>query len=152
MRSIRVRAAALLVALALGACSGRPRVDALPVDEAVLHGSIERGLACVARMYDGDSFRDDYLRFEYPGEAIESPLPGYRLTYRILDAYFIVLMIRQAAVPPGEARSLFDRAEAATAALVPQWRRKGIYNLRREPVHGGIALDTYAILAVLRRR
>ena len=47
----------------------------------------------VARMYDGNSFRDEYLRFAYPGEAIESPLPGYRLTYRILDAYFAAVLV-----------------------------------------------------------
>jgi len=101
-------------------------------------------------MYDGNSFRDSYLQYEYPGEAIESPIPGYRLTYRVLDAYFIVLMIRQAGVPPGQARELFERAETATGSLVPLWRRRGIFNLRRDPVRGGIALDTYAILAVLR--
>ena len=102
-------------------------------------------------MTDGDSFHDGYLQYEYPGEALASPLPGRRLTYRILDAYFIVLMIRQAGVQPGGAQALFDRAETATASLVPLWRQQGIYNLRRHPVRGGVALDTYAILAVLQR-
>jgi len=137
---------AWLVALCLAACRGPGALD-----DAVVEPSAEKGLACVARLYDGNAFRDDYLRYEYPGEAIESPLVGYRLTYRMLDAYFIVQMIRQAGVPPGEAGLLFERADAVTAALVPRWRRQGIYNLRRNPAHGGIALDTYAILAVLRR-
>jgi len=138
-----------LVALSLGAClSSGPDHDA--ARDPALESAIQKGLACVARAYDGNSFRDDYLQYEYQGEAVVSPLAGYRLTYRILDAYFIVLMLRQAGVTPGEAGSLFDRAEAVTAALVPAWRAKGIYNLRRNPARDGIALDTYAILAVLR--
>ena len=141
----RIRLVTLAALLAATACPGRTPGPATP-----LRSSIDRGLACVARLYDGDSFRDRYLTYEYPGEALESPVPGERLTYRILDAYFIVLMIRQAGVGPGEAGVLFERAEAATASLVPLWRGKGIYNLRRNPVRGGIALDTYAILAVLR--
>ncbi len=138
-----------LVALAaLLATAGSSRD---PAAESRLRSPIDRGLACVARLYDGKAFHDGYLQYKYPGEALESPLPGHRLTYRILDAYFILLMIRQAGGPPGEARLLFDRAEADTAALVPLWRGRGIFNLRRNPVRGGIALDTYAILAVLRR-
>jgi len=137
---------AWLVALCLAACRGPGAVD-----DAAVESSAEKGLACVARLYDGNAFRDDYLRYEYPGEAIESPLAGYRLTYRMLDAYFIVEMIRQAGVQQGGAGLLFERADAVTAALVPRWRRQGIYNLRRNPASGGIALDTYAILAVLRR-
>jgi len=144
----RQRAISLLLLLPLAACTvSRPEA----AREAALRLSISRGLSCVARAYDGNSFDDSYLRFEYPGEAIASPLPGYHLTYRVLDAYFIVLMIQQAGVNPGEARTLFERADAATAALVPEWRKQGIYNLRRAPVAGGIALDTYAIVAVLRR-
>jgi hypothetical protein len=162
----RIAAPVALAAALLGACSGsgpareltgeaarNPASDPTgpPAIASALEPSIRRGLACVARDYDGNSFRDDYLQYEYPGEAVDSPLDGYRLTYRILDAYYIVVMLRQAGMAPGEAGTLFDRAEAVTAALVPAWRAKGIYNLRRNPVDGGIALDTYAILAVLRR-
>lgn len=154
--------ACLAVLLFLTSCSGAgPARDAshLPASaparsaavDPALQSSIAKGLACVARAYDGNSFRDDYLQYEYAGEAVVSPLDGYRLTYRILDAYFIVLMLRQAGVAPGEAGGLFDRAEAVTTALVPAWRAKGIYNLRRKPARDGIALDTYAILAVLRQ-
>ena len=142
----RTRLVALAAFLAALACSSRD-----PAAESRLRSPIDRGLACVARLYDGESFRDGYLQYEYPGEKLESPLPGHRLTYRILDADFILLMIRKEGVPPGEARLLFDRAEADTSALVPLWRGRGLYNLRRNPVRGGIALDTYAILAILRR-
>src|SRR6185295_20057263 len=86
----RPRLAPLLTLLVVTACSSRA-----PAPESALRSSIGKGLACVAGMYDGNSFRDSYLQYEYPGEAIESPIPGYRLTYRVLDAYFIVLMIRQ---------------------------------------------------------
>ena len=139
-------AVAAVAVLALLGCPGRR-----PHPAGEIGSAVARGLACAAGAYDGNSFRDDYLRFVYPGEQLGSPLPGHPLTYRTLDAYFIVLMIRQAGVDPGKAGPLFDRAEAMTAALVPLWRRSGIYNLRRNPAPGGIALDSYAILAVLRR-
>jgi hypothetical protein len=73
------------------------------------------------------------------------------VTYRLLDGYFVVLLLRESGVEPGPAQDLFERAEALSAALVPAWRQAGIYNLRRNPAAGGIALDTYAILAWLRR-
>jgi hypothetical protein len=131
------------VLLAAGGCGGAgPPPAGDPVD---------RALACVARSYDGDGFDDPYLRYVYPGERLESPLPGHRVTYRNLDAYFIVLMLQDAGVDPGPARDLFDRADRLAKALVPLWRRRGIYNLRRSPAPGGIALDTYAILARLER-
>jgi hypothetical protein len=133
-------AGALLVLVACGCRSGAPRGEFPP---------IRQGLACLARSYDGNSFQDEYLQYVYPGEDLSSSLPGTRLTYRILDAYFIVLMMHEAGIDPGPARPLFDRAAAVTAALVPAWRVKGIYNLRSHPAAGGIALDTYAILARL---
>ena len=138
--------AAFGLALVLLACQRLPRPLA-----ANIHSSIDHGLACVARAYDANSFGDEYLRFVYPGEDLRSPLPGYQVTYRLLDAYFIVLMIRQAGVEPGNAQSLFERAEALTAALARQWRSRGIYNLREKPDPLGPALDSYAILAILRR-
>jgi len=129
------------VLLAAAGCGG-PTPPGEPID---------RALACVALAYDGNTFDDPYLQYIYPGERLESPLEGYRVTYRNLDAYSIVLMLRDAGVEPGPARRLFDRAEALAQALVPEWRRKGIDNLRKNPADGGIALDTYAILAYLQR-
>jgi hypothetical protein len=121
-----------------------------PLTERI-HSSIAHGLACVARAYDGNSFDDEYLRFVYDGENLQSPLPGYRVTYRLLDAYFIVLMIRRAGIEPGDGQDLFDRAEALTAALALEWRSRGIYNLRDKPDPAGLALDSYSILAILRQ-
>lgn len=134
--------AGVVLCAAVLACGAPPR----DLDAAVYHG-----LACVAGSYDGRAFADDYLRFVYPGEHLSSPLPDRRITYRILDAYFIVLMLRQAGAEPGPATALFEDAERLTAALVPAWRAQGVYNLRKDPAPDGIALDTYAILAYLRR-
>lgn len=109
-----------------------------------------RGLACVASAYDGQGFNDPYLRFVYPGEALDSPAADSRVTYRLLDAYFILLMLREAGVNGGPAAPAFERAEAVTSALAAAWRDRPIYNLRKDPRPEGIALDTYAILAYLR--
>ena len=122
-----------------------------PGDGIEVRASANRGLTYLATAYDGNTFEDRYLQFVYPEECLSSPLPGYDLTYRILDAYFIVLMLEQAHIDPGPAQRLFDRARTVTDALVPVWREEGIYNLRRDPVADGIALDTYAILAYLKR-
>ncbi|MCI0657093.1 MAG: hypothetical protein L0170_08485 [Acidobacteria bacterium] len=146
-RTPRVRLLpALGAALVILSCEKPPP----PLTEQI-HSSIAHGLACVARAYDGNSFDDKYLRFVYAGENLQSPLPGYRVTYRLLDAYFIVLMIGRAGIEPGDGQSLFDRAEALTAALAIEWRSRGIYNLRDKPDPTGLALDSYSILAILRQ-
>lgn len=114
-----------------------------------LHPAIDRALACAASAFDGNHFDDEYLKYVYPTERLESPLPGYTLTYRNLDAYFIVRMIDRSGVRPGPAHLMFERTEALLTALAPAWREAGLYNVRKDPVQGGIALDTYAILAYL---
>ncbi|MBZ5638454.1 MAG: hypothetical protein LAO51_06795 [Acidobacteriia bacterium] len=129
----------------LAACRS-PRPDRTTIDAAV-----RSGLGFVASAYHGNSFDDPYLRYVYTDERLSSPLEGYEVTYRLLDAYFIVRMLKETGVAPGPAAVLFERAEALTTALVPSWRAFGIYNLRRSPSPGGIALDTYAILAWLSR-
>jgi hypothetical protein len=148
MRSfVRLVASAVLA----GGLSGLAGLAAAPSQRAARwDAALARGLDCVSRHFDGRSFRDPYLEYVYEGESLGSAVGG-RVTYRLLDAYFIALMIRQAGVPAGRAGPLFERAEKVTADLVPRWRRERIYNLRSNPGPGGVALDTYAILAVLRR-
>jgi hypothetical protein len=140
-----LRAASLaLCAACLAACAGGTPAPDLPA-------SLERGLSCVAASYDRGTFDDDYLRFVYPRESLESPVPGLHTTYRLLDAYFILLMIRQAGADPGPASAAFEDAESLTSALAVLWRGRPIRGLRKDPREDGVALDTYAILAYLRR-
>ncbi len=138
-----------IVALAMvGIVAGLCTCSSPPPD---LDLAMERGLSYVATAYNGNSFDDEYLRFVYSGERLASPVPGYQVSYRLLDAYFIALMLQQTGVENGPASELMERAGALTQALVGPWRQKGIYNLRRRAVMDGIALDTYAILGRLYR-
>ncbi|HKQ62537.1 MAG TPA: hypothetical protein VJS92_14695, partial [Candidatus Polarisedimenticolaceae bacterium] len=121
-----------------------------PAPPADAEQALARGLVAIARGYDGATFDDPYLKFTYADERLEE-LPGRRVTYRLLDAYFIVELLAASGVEPGPARELFTHADEVTSELAAVWRGRGIYNLRRHGDPHGIALDTYAILAYLRR-
>jgi len=109
-----------------------------------------RGLEGLAGSFDGERFADPYLNFVYEKEQLPV-VNGHRVTYRILDAYFMVLMLEEAGVAPGPASLLYKRAGEVTDTLAPIWKNSGIYNLAERPHPGGVALDTYAILAFLKR-
>lgn len=119
-------------------------------EPGALVSAVERGVGWIGSSFDGERFDDPYLEYVYDKERIPA-VDGYRVTYRHLDAYFIVRMLANEGISPGPAAHLFRRAEAVTTALVPSWREIGIYNLAAGSQAGGIALDTYAILAVLER-
>jgi hypothetical protein len=115
-----------------------------PVD-----GAVDRGLAFLARSWQGDAYDDEYLRFVYPDEKLDCPLPDCRLTYRLLDAYINLAFLDRAAVPHGPAQAQFSRGREVLEAIVPEWRERGLYNVKRDPVAGGVALDTYCIVGLL---
>ena len=111
--------------------------------------AVARGVAFLARSWQGDGYDDEYLRYVYPGERLDCPLPDCRLTYRLIDAYVNLSLLDRAGVPHGPAREQFARAREVLAAIVPLWRERGLYNVRRAPDEEGIALDTYCIVGLL---
>jgi hypothetical protein len=134
--------------LLLAACWSVVTPGAWARQPGALAVAIERGLGFVGAAYDGERFADSYLEYVYDQERLPA-VGGQRITYRHLDAYFIVRMLENEGISPGPAADLFRRADEFTAALVPTWRDSGIYNLATRSRTGGIALDTYAILAFL---
>lgn len=77
-----------------------------------------------------------------------------RLTYRLLDAYFMVEMLTSRLI--GNERSLLrsqsDEANAVFEAIAPTWRQASILNTAKstEQDKDGLALDTYCILGYLK--
>ena len=86
MRGVRAAPLLLPAVVAFGALSA----GAGPVDDAA-----DRGLAFLARSWQGDAYDDAYLAFVYPDEELECPLPDCRLTYRLLDAYINLAFLDQ---------------------------------------------------------
>jgi len=138
-----MRAAPLF--LLLVAAGASPCLSA-PVEEA-----IDRGMAFLAASWKGDAYDDSYLEYVYTGERLECPLPDCRLTYRLLDAYSNLAFLDRAGVEPGAATEQFARGREVLHALVPVWRGAGLYNVQRDAVDDGIALDTYCIIGLLGR-
>jgi len=142
MRNIR---AALLFFLALAT------VGSFSFAAGQVDGAVDRGLTFLAHSWQGDAYDDEYLQFVYPDERLDCPLADCRLTYRLLDAYINLAFLDRAGVPHGPARPQFERGRAVLDAIVPVWRERGLYNVTKDPVAGGVALDTYCIVGLLRQ-
>lgn len=141
-----------LVGLILGlgfALDRRPTYPSAPTTSS----SIERGLSFITSAHTPYHFADPYLEYVYSGEKLECGLPGCRATYRTLDAYFALTMIKPR-LTPLEAKSIsqvLTESDSVLGDMVSRWRTKPIYNTltSTEADAGGIALDTYCILGTL---
>ena len=138
-----MRLASLLFLLVAATIS--PSRAASPAD------AIARGVAFLARSFHVAGYDDEYLRYVYPGERLECPLPDCRLTYRLIDAYVNLALLDRAGVPHGPADEQFGISREVLAAIVPEWRERGLYDVKRDPEGDGIALDTYCIVGLLGR-
>ncbi len=85
----------------------------------------------------------------YSDEQLDCPLADCRLTYRLLDAYINLAFLDRAGVPHGPARPQFERGRKVLDAIVPAWREAGPLQRHKDPVEGGVALDTYCIVGLL---
>jgi hypothetical protein len=115
--------------------------------------SWQAGAACLRRDHDGFGFRDPYLTFVYPGEALPTP-PGLPpLTYRRIDADFILALLDGQSPPGGEGLDPIQGVAAAArrrlSRTAPLWRSRRLSNVRRQPSPQGIALDTYCMVGWL---
>lgn len=129
----------LLVAIPAGAAEP-PRPDPVAVERA-----LRGGAACLERDFDGEAFRDPYLTFVYPAEKLPSPPGRPPLTYRMLDAdTILVLLGRERAAPPGMEKMIAGAGRAIHEAA-PLFEKAGLSNVRKGARADGVALDTYCI-------
>ncbi len=141
--------AVVAVTVGLGYAFHEPPAETRSVDQAV-----QRGLEYLARAHAPYRYDDPYLEYVYPGESLDCPLADCRLTYRLLDAYFMVEMLTSRLI--GNERSLLrsqsDEANAVFEAIAPTWRQASILNTAKstEQDKDGLALDTYCILGYLK--
>ncbi|MBN1386335.1 hypothetical protein JW968_05175 [Candidatus Woesearchaeota archaeon] len=119
---------------------------------AGLDSSLEKAYDYLSSVHDPDYvFHDDYLKYVYPGERL-SCAPGFGegciLTYRKLDAYFDLVMIRNEN-PSNPISGLTDEADSHLRALLPVWKDLKISNVIASESREGVALDTLCILGCL---
>ncbi|MFH1171866.1 MAG: hypothetical protein V1778_05015 [bacterium] len=113
--------------------------------------AIERGLSYLATAYSPYHYADPYLEYVYPGEMLTCPLKDCHITYRVLDAFFDVLFLKQ----ENSSASLLGRqlqdASATLNALLPEWRTANLSNTILGAEKEGVALDTACILGYVER-
>ncbi len=108
-----------------------------------------RAAACLARDYDGQAFRDPYLRYVYPEERLEGTASDPDLTYRRIDADIMLVLLAREGKVAAALRPSADRASRVLHGLPPLWAGKGFNNIRKDPRPEGIALDTFCIVGWL---
>ncbi|MBI3956586.1 MAG: hypothetical protein HY340_01210 [Candidatus Kerfeldbacteria bacterium] len=112
-----------------------------------LASSIERGMTFLASSYRDYRYDDEYLNYVYPGEALTCPVEGCKLTYRVLDAFFNVMQLRNERLNRAGLLGLqVGAAETSLQAILPEWRQANLYNTIKGSGTGGVALDTACIL------
>jgi len=125
-----------------------PNIQSRSIDQ-----SIDQGLAFLAQAHTPYHYADAYLEYVYPGEQLECGLPECNITYRVLDAYFALTMLKEQLNFPDQEviREQILESEVVYDDLVPRWQEARIYNTIKstEEDRGGIALDTYCILGYL---
>jgi len=114
-----------------------------------LKRSLADGYRFIRNSYSNFQYTDDYLTFRYPTENLDCPIDNCNLTYRLLDAYFDVLMLEQAGATPRELGDQLDDAQAVTTVIKPFWQRDSINNTLKSNGNEDFALDAYCIFGWL---
>lgn len=113
--------------------------------------SIQNGLSYLNTVYEDGRYNDEYLLYVYPGEDLECPIEDCHLTYRILDAYFNLIYIKNEIKDYSVIRDQVEYGDEILQSLLPIWREGRIYNTIAsiKEDKDGFALDTYCILGYL---
>ncbi|MBU0707974.1 hypothetical protein KKG41_06410 [Patescibacteria group bacterium] len=114
--------------------------------QKTLKKSLDNGFQYLRSSYNDFSYDDDYLRYRYPGEELECPIANCDLTYRLLDAYFIVAMLNDAGVTEKQLGAQLGDSIEVLDAIKPIWQQGGIYNTQKSTGIEDYALDTYCII------
>lgn len=125
-------------------------IKIIPNKSSDIDGVISKGYLFLDKRYSNGAYDDEYLKYVYPGENLYCPLEGCKITYRIIDAYFGILFIREF----GDYGGLFNQADYASkvlSSLLELWRKEKIYNTKKsiQQDRRGVALDTYCILGYI---
>jgi len=100
--------------------------------------------------YNSYSYNDQYLLFIYPGEELACPIETpCNVTYRLLDAYFDVVLLEQVADVSQMPDQVKD-AHAVLSALAKQWESEKIYNTIKSD--GTVWLLTLIVFLALWKR
>jgi hypothetical protein len=113
-----------------------------------LERAINRGLDYLAAAWDGQEYADPYLQYVYPGENLPSPVSGWKITYRRIDAYFNLLLISGVLEDSGPLRPHVRAATRLLKNLPRAWRGVGIHNVMHDGDPAGVGLDTYCIVGL----
>ncbi|USN53467.1 MAG: hypothetical protein H6760_04910 [Candidatus Nomurabacteria bacterium] len=128
-------------------------VQSVGAEDKQTKEAISRGLDFLAQSHHPYTFDDAYLQYLYPDENLSCPLPNCQLSYRLLDAYFAVAMLRDrlSAKEKQSIQDVLEEQEAVFEILLPTWRTAPIEGtLRSEAASSeSVALDTYCLLGYL---
>jgi len=117
--------------------------------DAALGEARSKAAACLARDFDGRSFRDPYLAYIYPEEKLPGTASDPDLTYRRIDADIMLSLLQREGGAPAPLQGAVEQAGKVLRELPASWNGRGFSNVRREPRAGGIALDTFCIVGWL---
>lgn len=121
-----------------------------PKTATEIDGALVRGAQYVGTHYRNFQYDDPYLQYRYPGEQLSCPVVGCDVTYRTLDAFFMLTFLaRQGFQNPAVERQYRD-GEATLAALRPLWKEGPISNTTASKGEG-YALDSFCILGYVRK-
>ncbi len=110
--------------------------------------SIQKGMLYLNSIYNDGLYDDQYLLYIYPGEALECPLENCNLTYRLMDAYFNDIFIKEEVTNHDIMKKQVDDADKVLRSIIPIWEKEKIYNTIKGE-KDGLALDTYCILGFI---
>ncbi len=114
-----------------------------------LNKSLTRGYEYLRSSYKNYSYNDFYLNYRYSNETLKCPAAGCELSYRLLDAYFNVIMLNNAGASASQLGNQLSDARSVLSGIIEEWRSGGINNTLKSEGNEAFALDTYCILGFL---
>ncbi len=110
----------------------------------------DKGFQFVRDSYQGFSYEDSYLKYRYPTENLScAGVSGCDLSYRLLDAYFDVVMLSRAGASEVDLGQQLTDADQVFEAILPTWQSGTIKDTLASEGSEDYALDTYCIMGYL---
>lgn len=110
----------------------------------------DKGFQFIRDSYQGFRYEDSYLQYRYPTENLScAGVPGCDLSYRLLDAYFDVVMLSRAGASETDLGQQLTDADQVFEAILPTWESGTIKDTLASEGSEDYALDTYCIMGYL---